>query len=211
LDTSWDISCLYFGTFNPIHSGHLMIAQAVLQQFSESLGVRSVTFIPAGTPPHRHQQTDLLDARQRLRMVSLATADNPAFQVDDIELRRHEPSYTVETLRLLEKQGRIRLPVPFIIGADALANLSTWREPQALTDMACFLQAPRPDWGFVEHLELDGKSLPLNTKAIAMPALALSSSWVRDTLQRTPQDTQALRYFLPGPVRRYIRDNHLYR
>jgi nicotinate-nucleotide adenylyltransferase len=187
-----------------------MIAQAVLNQFASALGTDGVTFIPAGHPPHRSHQNDLLDARRRLHMVELATAPHPRFVVDDLELHRTEPSYTVETLRLLQRQGKIQCPVPFIIGSDALQGLASWREPKILIEMACFLQAPRPNCAFVSHIEIDGQRLALNTQAIAMPMTALSSTWVRDTVKNPTQGAAALRYYVPELVRQFIQDNHLY-
>lgn len=204
-------TCLYFGTFNPVHTGHLMIAQAVLRQFSNTdASIKTVTFIPAGSPPHRHHELDLLDAGHRLRMVQLATASNPSFRVSDVEIQRNERSYTVETLRQLMNQGKIQAPAPMIIGSDALASLATWREPDALIDLACFLQAPRPGVDWVDSIELNGRTIPLNTRRIDMPMLALSSSWVRDNLRNPAHPPDGLRYFLAEPVRRYIQDNRLY-
>ena len=204
-------TCLYFGTFNPIHTGHLMIAQAVLRQFSGSqTPITSVTFIPAGNPPHRHHENDLLSADHRFRMVQLATAANPVFQVSEVEIERNERSYTVETLRRLIEQGQIQAPVPMIIGSDALAGLASWREPEALIELACFFQAPRPGIDWVDSIELNGRAVQLNTRRIEMPELALSSSWIRENLRTTPDAIAGLRYFLAEPVRRYIQDNRLY-
>lgn len=205
-------TCLYFGTFNPIHTGHLMIAQAVLRQFSNSpVLIRSVTFIPAGNPPHRHHENDLLAATHRLKMVQLATASNPAFRVSDIELQRRGHSYTIDTIRFLQEQGQVQTPVPMIIGSDALAGLASWREPGALIERVCFLQAPRPGVDWVTSIALPERSVPLNTRRIEMPMLALSSSWIRETLRNPAQDHQQIRYFVPELVRQYIRDNGLYR
>lgn len=195
-----------------------MIAQSALSQFADRLGFRTVVFIPAGChPPHRHHEPDLLDALRRLRMVSLATADHPAFRVDDIEQRHSGPGYTVDILRRLRDAGKIRFPVPLIIGSDALASLSAWREPEALIEMACFLQAPRPGCGPIHHITLppetsgvERRTLPLNTALIDMPSLTLSSSWVRRQLKAGKGSVSRLRYFLPEPVRCYIRDNQLY-
>lgn len=206
-------TCLYFGTFNPIHTGHLMIAQAALRQFGPALGFETVTFIPAGNPPHRHQEDDLLDARRRLLMVQLATADHPAFRVSDIELHRAGQSYTVDTLRLLIEQGIVSVPVPFIIGADAFQKLASWHEPQALIDLVHFLQAPRPDCLPVETLQLGNSANPppaLNASAIDMPMLAISSTGIRQMLHSNPNAAHDLRYFLPEAVRAFIRDNALY-
>jgi nicotinate-nucleotide adenylyltransferase len=203
-------TCLYFGTFNPIHTGHLMVAQAVLQQFWASKKITSVTFIPAGDPPHRHQENDLLDARRRLKMVELATAANPAFLVSDIELQRTERSYTIATLRQLIEKGQICPPVPMIIGADALAGLASWREPLALIESVHFLQAPRPGYPDITSIEIEGQPVALSTSRIDMPTLSLSSSRIRNVLAQNPHSTHLLRYFLPEPVRQYIAANHLY-
>jgi nicotinate-nucleotide adenylyltransferase len=201
-------TCLYFGTFNPIHAGHLMIAQAALRQCGDALGFRGITFIPAGNPPHRQHEHDLLEARRRLRMVQLAVADNPAFDVSDIELRRAGRSYTIHTLRLLLESGCIRAPVPMIIGSDALAGLSGWHEPEALVQTVCFLQVPRPEYPMLDTIRLGGRAIPLNTRPVDMPPQALSSTWIRRLIR---EDAEAPRYFLSEPVRRYIADNRLYR
>jgi nicotinate-nucleotide adenylyltransferase len=201
--------CYYFGTFNPIHSGHLMIAQAALCQYGAELGFQGVAFIPSGNPPHREHESDMLPARHRLNMVRLATASNPAFRVSDIELCRSGRSYTIETLRLLMGQGVAQAPVPMIIGADALAGLATWHEPLALAETACFLQAPRPGYPFVSAVHIHGREIPLNTCEIEMPPLSISSTWIRDRLRGDPSGCARLRYFLPEPVRQYIRDNGL--
>jgi nicotinate-nucleotide adenylyltransferase len=209
-------TCLYFGTFNPIHSGHLMIAQATLRQYGsqsdQGLGFETVTFIPAGSPPHRHHEDDLLDARRRLKMVQLATADHPAFRVLDIETHRPGHCYTVDTVQALIEQGKVSVPVPFIIGADALRGLASWHQPQLLVDMVHFLQAPRPDCEPVNSVHLQGQdALHLKTSAIEMPTLAISSTGIRQTLKGNAQGVEGLRYFLPEPVRTFIRDNSLYR
>ena len=201
-------SCLYFGTFNPIHNGHLMIAQAALNSLGAKLGFQAETFIPSASPPHRNHETDLLDARLRFRLVELATQDNPHFWVSDVEQAAATPNYTVKTLRHLAETGAIALPVPMIIGSDALLGLASWHQPEALIEMVHFLQAPRPEYNWVRSLEIRGHSVPLNTGRIEMPALSLSSTWVRKCLQEG--NTQALRYFLPDRVRQFIQNNRLY-
>lgn len=201
--------CFYFGTFNPIHAGHLMIAQSALCQFGDKLGFKRVVFVPAGNPPHRHHEDDLLDAALRLKMVQLATADNPAFMVSDFELRQPGKSYTVESLRQMKREGLITFPVPFMIGSDALANLATWHQPEMLIEMAHFLQAPRPSYDWVDSLLLHGVQIALNTSRIDMPALAISSTSIRRALNEG-QPLESLRYFLPEAVRRFISWNSLY-
>lgn len=213
-----------------------MIAQEALNQYADVLGLDAVTFIPSGTPPHRHHEDDLLPAFHRYAMVSLATDDNPRFRVDPIECASEleawrsstvpvisyssplKPCYTVDTMRRLLEAGRIQTPVPFIIGSDALSALASWREPYALVEMACFLQAPRPGCEFVTHFSCQTpsgtvQSVRLNTKPIDMPTLTLSSSWVRRCLTSqtsTTPTSELLRYFVPDSVSHYIAKHHLY-
>jgi nicotinate-nucleotide adenylyltransferase len=203
-------TCLYFGTFNPIHTGHLMIAQSVLRQFAESLGLNGITFIPAGDPPHRYHEDDLLDARRRFKMVELATASNPAFIVSDIELQRAGRSFTIDTVQHWIQVHDLTAPIPMIIGADALAGLASWHQPEVLIEAVHFLQAPRPGYDWVDSIQIQDRKLPLSTSHIDMPALSLSSSWIRSQCKRQSTSLEALRYFLPEPVRQYIQTNRLY-
>lgn len=189
-----------------------MIAQAALCQYAETFGFSGVTFIPAGSPPHRVHESDLLDARHRLKMVRLATASNPGFRVSDIEVLKNSASYTIETLRALISEGKAQVPVPLIIGSDALAALASWREPEALIETACFLQTPRPDSDFVHVISINGREIRLNTRPIDMPLLGISSTRIRQILKKVnPALQDGLRYVLPEPVRQYVRDNGLYR
>lgn len=200
--------CLYFGTFNPIHSGHLMIAQAVLNQ--AGLGLDGIYFIPSGISPHRSQESDLAEAGHRLKMVKLATASNPAFWVLEDEIHKESPSYTAETVEALLAEGLVEAPVPIIIGSDALSGLSTWHRFEDLVKLAYFLQMPRPGTDFITEIQTAEGKLPLNTQAIDMPMLSLSSSWIRSLIRQTKGNCAGLRYFLPEPVRQYIQNNHLY-
>jgi nicotinate-nucleotide adenylyltransferase len=202
--------CFYFGTFNPIHNGHLMVAQSALSQFGSPLGFERVIFVPAGSPPHRHQEPDLLEAGLRLKMVRRATADNPAFAVSDVEVGRPGKSYTVDTLQTLIQRQALPQPIPFIIGADALAQLGTWHQPKRLIEMVHFLQAPRPGFDFVRQITLNGEPVSLNTSPIQMPPLGISSSWIRQTLASSPTGVEGLRYYLSPSVRQFIQWNGLY-
>lgn len=200
--------CLYFGTFNPIHNGHLMIAQAVLNQ--QSLGVDRIFFIPAGSPPHRNHESDLASPAHRLQMVQLATASNPAFRVLEDEIKRPGNSYTIDTVESFLSQGLITAPVPMIIGSDALAGLGVWHRADDLAKLIRFLQMPRPGSPFIQEVELTSGFTKLNTQPIEMPLTSLSSSWIRAFIRRNHGASASLRYFVPEPVRNYIQENHLY-
>src|SRR5687768_6622242 len=114
------------GSFNPIHYGHLICARAA----AERLSFESVVLIPSSQPPHKPGATDLAEGPYRVQMCELAVQGVGGFEVNDVETRRSGPSYTIDTARELARQGWGR--VSWLIGADMLHNLPTWREPQAL-------------------------------------------------------------------------------
>jgi len=127
------------GTFNPIHLAHLRLAE----ELRETLELERVLLIPAGEPALK--RSDVAPAAHRLEMVRRATASNPALEVDDLELRRGGPSFTVDTLRTL----RARHPTAalwFLVGADTLPELESWREPERLFELASFAVATRPGY-----------------------------------------------------------------
>ncbi len=200
---------LFGGTFNPIHLGHLRAAEEV----REALGLERVIFVPSADPPLKRDGTEpLADARQRLRWVERAVADNPAFGVDALELEREGPSYTVDTLRVFADRLAVR-PV-FIIGSDAFGELPLWREPETLLTLANFAVMTRPP----ETVEALAGWLPEPLAA----AFALSAdgqearhreagSWIRRVpitaldisstdVRRRLSEGRSVRYLLPEPV-----------
>jgi nicotinate-nucleotide adenylyltransferase len=130
---------VFGGTFDPIHFGHLRTAFELLQ----SLRLAELRFIPAGDPPHRG--APLADASSRLAMVRAATADQPGFVVDDREVRRAGPSYTVTTLRELRVEWPDR-PLCLIVGMDAFLGLTQWHSWREIFDLAHVVVAHRPGW-----------------------------------------------------------------
>jgi len=127
------------GTFDPIHYGHLRTAFELLQV----LRLGEVRLVPAARPPHR--ATPVCSAEQRLAMLRAAAAEQPGFVVDDRELRREGPSYSVITLRELRAEAPAR-PLCLIVGMDAFLGLPQWHEWQALVDLAHVVVAHRPGW-----------------------------------------------------------------
>jgi nicotinate-nucleotide adenylyltransferase len=210
---------IFGGTFDPVHFGHLRLAQ----ELAESLRVEEVRFMPGGQPPHRAnpQVTSL----QRLDMTRLAIADNPLFRIDDREVRRSGPGYTVDTLTEVRAEiGAIR-PLCLLLGADAFLELATWHRWHELFTLAHIVIAHRPgfppeSWPermpeplareytarlmqqpFAVHLSPAGGIV---TQAIA--ALDISASMIRDSLARGVSP----RYLLPDRVLDYIRKHGLY-
>jgi nicotinate-nucleotide adenylyltransferase len=210
---------IFGGTFDPIHYGHLRLAQEI----AESMRMAEIRLIPAGTPPHR--AAPLVSSQQRLDMVRLAAAGNPLLTVDDREVRRSGPGYTVETLTELRREAGTTRPLCVLLGADAFLELATWHRWHELFGLAHLIVAHRPgfppeSWPqrmpqrlareyearllhqpFAVHLSPAGG---IATKSIA--ALDISGSMIRDSLARGVSP----RYLLPEPVLDYIRNQNLY-
>jgi nicotinate-nucleotide adenylyltransferase len=155
---------VFGGTFNPIHRGHLHAAEQVREQ----LGLAHIVFVPASDPPLKRGGADpIAPAALRLAWVQAALAGHPSFSVDDLELHRAGPSYTIDTLRVLRaKLAPTRLV--FIVGEDAFAELDAWREPASLLTLADFAVMTRPP----------GSGKPL--RDLISEALAAPIAWAAD-------------------------------
>ena len=129
---------IFGGTFDPIHYGHLRLAQEI----AESLRLAEIRLIPGGTPPHR--AAPQVSSQQRLEMVRLAAAGNPLFTVDDREVKRSGPGYTIETLTELRREAGATQPLCVLLGADAFLELATWHRWHELFGLAHLIVAHRP-------------------------------------------------------------------
>ena len=182
------------GTFNPIHIGHLLIAQDALEQ----AGLDRVVFIPSATPPHKRLEGNA-SARQRLAMVEAAVAGNEAFAVDDLEIRRGGASYTVETLTELRRREP-GADFYFIIGSDSLPELTTWKDFERLAKLCRFVVVTRP--GF----EPGKAPKPVKPLVVFGHMCDVASRDVRARRRRG----QSIRYLVPEAVVRYIARRKLY-
>ncbi len=199
---------IWGGTFDPVHIGHLLIAQQALEQ----LNLQRILWIPAATAPHV-QLKNAVDSNHRLQMVQLATAGNPGFIVDQRELRRGGNSYTVETLAELHAESP-SIEWILLIGADSLSNLSQWREPTRICQMAQLVVVarggqPPPDLGLLNQFLPETKSLLqlAMDHQLKIPQIEISSTDIR---QRVLQG-RSIRYMVPAAVEAYIRAHGLYR
>jgi nicotinate-nucleotide adenylyltransferase len=186
---------VFGGTFDPPHLGHLALAERARDQ----LGLERVWFVPAADPPHKRDRAKSPFAR-RLAMTKLAVRGNPAFQVSDLESRRPGPSYTVETLRAIQR----RLPdheLVLLLGADSLNDLPTWHEPQEIARLARLAVAPR-----IDRASRARRGAPPADFALDAPVLELSSSDLRARARRG----ESLRYLVPDAVAAYVRRHRLY-
>ncbi|MGK2851923.1 MAG: nicotinate-nucleotide adenylyltransferase [Candidatus Limnocylindrales bacterium] len=192
---------IFGGTFDPIHLAHLAVAEAA----RDDLGLASVTFIPAGEPPHKVGR-QITAAHHRLAMVEAAIADNPGFRVSRVEVDRAGPSYTVDTLSSLSAAGEG--PLVLIMSMDSYLDLPTWREPARVLELATLAVAPRDGFEAAgpEFLIERVPGAAARTRFLAGPHLRLSASELRDRAAVG----RSLRYLVPDAVAAYIGDHGLY-
>jgi nicotinate-nucleotide adenylyltransferase len=188
------------GTFDPIHHGHLVAASEVAHAFS----LDEVVFVPTGQPWEKGQR-EVAPAEDRYLMTVIATASNPRFTVDRVDIDRQAPTYTIDTLHDLRAA---RGPEPeffFITGADALARLISWRRADELLTLAHFVGCTRP--GHQLH-QLSGHSLSdRQASLIEIPALAISSTACRERVRAG----EPIWYLVPDGIVQYIAKRRLYR
>lgn len=201
---------IFGGTFDPIHYGHLRPAQEVLT----ALPLTQIRFIPCANPPHRSDP--VASADQRLQMLRLALADCPGFVVDDREIQRGGPSYSVLTLESLrvEVGGR---PLCFILGLDAFLQLETWHRWTEIPDLAHLVVLTRPGWvlgdlpRWAQGRQCDEAGLLAGSPAgrlffLAVTPQNISASGIRATLSQGG----SVDGLLPQAVQGFICQNHLY-
>ncbi|HET7476074.1 MAG TPA: nicotinate-nucleotide adenylyltransferase [Dermatophilaceae bacterium] len=183
------------GTFDPIHHGHLVAASEV----RALLGLDEVVFVPTGRPWQKDSR-EVAPAEHRYLMTVIATASNPRFTVSRVDVDRPGETYTIDTLRELHAQ-RPDADLFFITGADALAQILTWKDVDELWTLAQFVGVTRPG-----H-ELSGRGLPQGRLVLQeVPAMAISST---DCRQRVGKG-EPVWYLVPDGVVQYIAKHHLY-
>ena len=185
------------GTFDPIHNGHLVAASEVAARF----GLDEVIFVPTGRPWQKTGK-NVSDAEHRYLMTVIATASNPRFTVSRVDVDRPGNTYTIDTLRDLSEKLGEGTEMFFITGADALAQILSWKEVDELFQLAHFVGVSRPGHELSsEGLPQDGVSL------LQIPALAISSTDCRDRVR----DDFPVWYLVPDGVVQYIAKHNLYR
>ena len=196
---------VFGGTFDPVHTGHLILAE----QCREQGRLDEVWFVPAPRPPQKDEGV-LTRFEQRVEMLALATAGNPAFKIDELEKERSGPSYTVDTLAELRRRHPGH-EFFLLVGSDTLADLPHWHEPRRVLELAGLLVMARPGNPVLTADELLRRlgppAPPLRLEVVQVPLIDISS---RD-LRRRARAGRSLRYFLPRAVECYVRDKRLYK
>ncbi|NLY43976.1 MAG: nicotinate-nucleotide adenylyltransferase [Clostridiaceae bacterium] len=193
------------GTFDPIHHGHLATAEAV----REALALDQVLFVPVGDPPHK-EAGRIVDKRHRYAMTSLAISTNPFFKVSSVEIDREGYTYTVDTIKYFKTQYEDDTGFYFIVGADTVGQLHTWKDAQFLLGMCEFAVATRPGYDkkeLLRQIECLNKKYNGKINLVEVPLLDISSTLIRKKIKAG----LSIKYLVPESVEKYIIDNALYR
>jgi nicotinate-nucleotide adenylyltransferase len=209
------------GTFNPIHYGHLAAAEEIRNR----LGLERVLFIPSFIPPHK-QEENVPSFVHRMEMVRLSIADNPLFELSDIEIKRGGRSYTIDTIETL-RRTRHESELYFITGIDSFLEIQTWGRWEKLMTLCRFVVLSRPGYRFDELSRIDFmkfaeeklaeldqgscshavvQSGPVVIFLELIPLYDISSTDIR----RRVKEGRSIKYLLPDPVEKYIINNNLY-
>lgn len=189
------------GTFDPIHIGHLIVAE----EARVKLGLAEVLFVPAGQPWLK-QDRDITPAVHRVQMVRRGIADNPDFKLSTLEVDRPGPSYTLDTLTSLQDQLGSQASLFFILGRDTLDELPLWKEPRKVIQRCRLVVPPRLGSRDLRHLESAIPGLLERVDQLDMPVIGVSSSGIR---QRIAQGLP-IRYLVPTEVEKYITEQKVY-
>jgi nicotinate-nucleotide adenylyltransferase len=188
------------GTFDPIHHGHLVTAEAALWAFR----LDEVVFVPTGLPWMKADQP-VTSPEHRYLMTVIATSSNPRFWVSRIDVEREGPTYTLDTLQELRRTAEEDIELFFITGADAMLEIFHWKDPDEVLAMAHFIAATRPGYD-IARFEKEAPTSHPKVSVLDVPALAISSTDIR----RRVGEGEPIRYLVPDGVETYIRKFRLY-
>ena len=194
---------IFGGTFDPIHNGHLIVAEHVRKE----LDLARVLFIPAGRPWFKAEQ-DLTDAKHRLEMVRLAITDNPNFEVSEMEILRDGPTYTIDTLVALREEMGGSVDFYLILGVDALNELHRWRRPCEVLDMATVVGVARAGAVSADRAALESIREGASDEVVLLggPLVDISAADVR----RRMAEGLSVKGLIPQAVEDYTKRHSLY-
>lgn len=192
------------GTFDPVHIGHLVLAEEALSK----LKLDQIWFIPTGKPWLK-ESLEITDGFNRLEMVKIATKSNPRFVASSIEIDRSGPTYTIDTLRYLKDKLGTETSIYFILGLDTLANFHRWNRPEEILDLCEFVVSNRPGFGNTKILDEQlerFESIGSITTLLNIPMLDISGTNLREMIRQG----LSIKYRVPDGVEEYIYSNGLY-
>jgi nicotinate-nucleotide adenylyltransferase len=191
------------GTFDPVHLGHIGMAEAA----REALGLNEVVLVPAGQPMSKVNQP-ITPSGDRLNMLHLAVKTKPGLTVSTIEIERPGPSYTVDTLNALRRQSGAGVEIYFILGWDSLSQLPEWRDPARLIKICRLVTVPRPGCPRPDMKLLESRIPGISNKVIFLekPFMDISASRIKEMAARG----EKIGHLVPGPVAGYIKRHKLY-
>lgn len=193
------------GTFDPVHQGHLVTAEAARSEFK----MNKVVFVPSGQPPHK-KGLNISNKEHRYIMTVLATAANPFFEVSRTEIDRPGESFAIDTVRYIRSKMQPDSELYFITGADAIMEIVTWKDVEELFENCSFIAATRPGFNLNEMKQKLKKKLPPESLAriipLEVPAMAISSTDIRERVKQK----RTIKYLLPESVENFIQKNDLY-
>jgi len=194
---------VFGGTFDPIHLGHLAVAEEV----RTTLGLAEVLFLPAGQPWLKADRS-ISPAKHRVEMVKLAIAGNPHFKLSSCEVDRPGPSYAVDTIDILQQQLGAEARLFFLLGSDALSELPQWKEPSRLIQICQLVAFTRPGFPLppLEPLESAIPGLSQHVTFVEVPQIDISATQIRNRVSRGA----SLHGLVPQAVERYILEQGLY-
>lgn len=194
---------IFGGTFDPVHQGHLLLAD----QCREQCRLDAVWFVPAGVPPHKQSQS-ITAGKHRKAMLEMAVAGDSRFAIDDRELLRIGPSYTVDTLREIAAEDPQR-ELFLLLGADMLADLPNWRDPMGIASLATVVAVNRGTTPAIPGPQLTAVLTPAAIGRIVqvfIPGVEFSASDIRGRVR----ERRSIRFFVPRAVEQYIASHRLY-
>jgi nicotinate-nucleotide adenylyltransferase len=184
------------GTFNPIHFGHLRLAEEV----RENLSLKKIIFIPAGQPPHKKEK-EIINVKHRFKMVEIAIKSNPYFSLSSAEVKRKGVSYSIETVSQFKKEYP-QIDFYFLMGTDAFLEIATWREAEKFLSTCQVVVVSRPGYPFSSILAEWKKKVIM----LKIEGLEISSTQIRKRIR----ENRSIKYLVPEEVLNYLTQSRLY-
>lgn len=193
---------VFGGTFDPVHNGHLRVAQEARVRFN----LAEVIFVPAGHPWMKVRVST--PAEHRIKMLCLAIAGKPYFRISAMEIERAGPTYTVDTIEQLQREINHKGEVFFILGSDSLAQLPEWQDAPRLVRLCRLIVAPRPSYAMPDLSTMEANIPGIAGRILIMdkPLVDIGATEIRERVVRG----QSIRHLVPRAVSRYIQQQHLY-